>query len=150
MRSRASSRCTCRWCWCRTTVRAASRSPPPIWTGWNAPGRFAGWAAQRSRGWLGYWAHDLGREGFFPFDLLAAGYVIERSAFECADVNAWVGDDELQYFPSLMPKALLVEPATHEARPARAGSAAARYCKPKAASFKQRLLDVLAVEPERS
>ena len=150
MRSRASSRCTCRWCSVPYDAARSIEITAADLDRLERAGGAAGWAAQRSRGWLGYWEHDLGREGFFPFDLLAAGYVIEPSAFECADVNAWVGDDELQYFPSLMPKALLVEPATHEARPARAGSAAARYCKPKAASFKQRLLDVLAVEPERS
>lgn len=44
------------------------------------------WIARRSDGWLQYWETDVGRRGFYPFDLLAA-YVIAPSSFRCADVR---------------------------------------------------------------
>ena len=46
----------------------------------EAAGGAAAWIAVRARGWLDYWARDVGRDGFFPFDLLAAAYVIERGS----------------------------------------------------------------------
>jgi inosine-uridine nucleoside N-ribohydrolase len=51
------------------------------------------WVAERSRGWLGYWREDVGIAGFYPFDLLAATYVMEPSLFDCADTGAHTGRD---------------------------------------------------------
>lgn len=53
------------------------------------------WVAQRSRAWLEFWRSDVGLEGFYPFDLMAAAYVRDASRFECARVTAWVGQDAL-------------------------------------------------------
>jgi inosine-uridine nucleoside N-ribohydrolase len=72
------------------------------------------WIAARSEGWLEYWLTDIGRAGFYPFDLMAAAYVIAPSLFRCAGVQAWVGTDPVLFIPFLRPKALLVEP--HDAR----------------------------------
>ena len=35
------------------------------------------WVARSSRGWLAYWRTVVGRDGFYPFDLLAAAYAID-------------------------------------------------------------------------
>lgn len=54
----------------------------------------AKWIASRSRGWLDYWRTHVGLNGFYPFDLLAAAYVIEPRHFDCARANAWMGEDD--------------------------------------------------------
>jgi len=51
------------------------------------------WVAQRSRAWVDYWREDIGRDGFYPFDLLAAAYVVQPSLLRCADVTVAVGND---------------------------------------------------------
>ena len=58
-----------------------------------ATGGTARWVAARSRGWLDYWERDIGRDGFYPFDLVAAGYVARPDMARCATVLAWVGED---------------------------------------------------------
>lgn len=42
------------------------------------------WAAERSAAWLAYWRGSIGREGFMPFDALAAGVALAPGAFSCA------------------------------------------------------------------
>ena len=37
--------------------------------------------------------HDIGRTGFYPFDLVAAAYAVEPSLLRCAEVSAWIGRD---------------------------------------------------------
>ena len=66
------------------------------------------WLVQRARGWLEYWRTDMGRLGFFPFDLLAAAYVVDPSAFRCTGVRAEVREDDTLVIP-WRPLALLVE-----------------------------------------
>lgn len=58
-----------------------------------AQGGSAAWVAQRAREWLVYWRDDIGREGFYPFDLLAAAYVLDPSFLRCAEVRVAVDDD---------------------------------------------------------
>ena len=53
------------------------------------------WVAHRSRDWLAFWHREVGLNGFYPFDLMAAAYVREPASFRCARVNAWVGEDAL-------------------------------------------------------
>jgi inosine-uridine nucleoside N-ribohydrolase len=65
------------------------------------------WVAERARGWLEYWRADIGREGFYPFDLLAAAYVVEPSAFHCVSARMRVAEDRTMWFP-WRPEALLV------------------------------------------
>lgn len=65
--------------------------------------------AKRARGWLDFWSEDVGRNGFYPFDLLAAAYVIEQQLFDCAEAEAWIGrDDRLWNLWFYDPLALLV------------------------------------------
>ena len=79
-----------------------------------AQGGAAAWVAQRARPWLDYWRAEIGRQGFYPFDLLAAVYALEPSRFRCTPVRAWVGEDRSMIVP-WRPMALLVEPATEGA-----------------------------------
>lgn len=53
------------------------------------------WVAERSRAWLAFWQSDVGLDGFYPFDLMAAAYVRDPSHFTCARVSAWMGQDAL-------------------------------------------------------
>ena len=53
------------------------------------------WVAERSRAWLEFWRGEAGLDGFYPFDLMAAAYMLDPSRFGCARVTAWVGDDAL-------------------------------------------------------
>jgi purine nucleosidase len=72
-------------------------------------GGTAAWIAARARGWLDFWARDVGRDGFYPFDLLAAAYVIEPGLFDCAEAGTWIGrDDRLWNVWFHDPPALLV------------------------------------------
>lgn len=56
-------------------------------------GGAAAWVAQRARAWLAYWRDDIARAGFYPFDLIAAAYVIEPSLLRCADTAVAVSDE---------------------------------------------------------
>jgi purine nucleosidase len=51
------------------------------------------WVAARSREWLDFWRQAIGLAGFYPFDLVAAIYLVSPQRFGCARVNAWVGRD---------------------------------------------------------
>jgi inosine-uridine nucleoside N-ribohydrolase len=57
------------------------------------------WVAERSRAWLQFWNEDMGRKGFYPFDLMAAGYVMRPQLFECAEVIAGIARDSLFLVP---------------------------------------------------
>jgi inosine-uridine nucleoside N-ribohydrolase len=50
-------------------------------------GAAARWVAERSRGWLASWHEDIGQQGFFPFDLVAAAYLLHPALFRCAVVS---------------------------------------------------------------
>lgn len=55
-----------------------------------AAGGAAAWVASRSRQWLEYWRKDIGIEGFYPFDLVAAAFLLRPDDFRCADVRWWI------------------------------------------------------------
>ena len=59
-----------------------------------ASGAAARWVVARTRAWLDYWRTDIGRDGFYPFDLVGAGYVLRPDLFDCARALAWVGQDD--------------------------------------------------------
>jgi len=88
------------------------------------------WIVERARGWLEYWRTAIGRQGFYPFDLLAAAYIVEPSWLRCTRVHAWVGDDDTLFVPWTA-QALLVDPR-------KAG--AVLYCGAARAAIKQELL----------
>jgi hypothetical protein len=51
------------------------------------------WVAGRASEWLQYWNEDVGRAGFYPFDLLAGAYVLDHGLFDCASIDAWIAPD---------------------------------------------------------
>ncbi len=51
------------------------------------------WVAEQARAWLAYWKQDIGVNGFYPFDLLAAGYVLQPDKFNCIKTRASAGVD---------------------------------------------------------
>ena len=105
-----------------------------------AAGGALGWTAERSRAWLAYWREDIGRQGFCPFDLLAAAYVVEPRQFGCAVVQVWVGEDITMFW---RPTALLVgQGQVRPAKPQARGSAL--YCADLSAGIKPRLMARLA------
>jgi len=107
-----------------------------------AAGGALAWTAERSRSWLAYWEEDIGRQGFFPFDLLAAAYVVEPGQFGCAAVQAWVGEDPTFFIPFWRPNALLV--GQRDARPQTpTARGAAFYCGRVGTGFKSRLMALL-------
>lgn len=82
---------------------------------WSSRGGATAWVAARSRAWLQFWNEDIGRAGFYPFDLLAAAYVIAPERFACARVEAAIGKDPLMPLP-WRDKALLVAQRREELR----------------------------------
>jgi len=93
----------------------------------EASGGARAWLAWRSRAWLDYWREDIGRQGFFPFDLLAAAYVAQPELLRCTSARAWVGKDATLFVPFWRPVALLVGPT--DAHGTEAGNGArVLYC----------------------
>jgi inosine-uridine nucleoside N-ribohydrolase len=92
-----------------------------------AHGGAAAWVASRARGWLDFWADAIGRGGFYPFDLLAGAYVLAPHLFDCAEVTAWVGADDLLWAWFARPQALLVRGVRERPAVGRVSSAVV-YC----------------------
>ncbi len=106
-------------------------------------GGAASWVADRTRGWLDFWRSEIGRKGFYPFDLLAAQYVLAPELFDCARASARVGKDErLSNLWFRDPDAMLIESAG-EALTTRALDAEVVYCAGSRPDLHQRLLDGL-------
>jgi purine nucleosidase len=53
----------------------------------------ATWLAKRAGPWLDYWEEVAGLPGFYPFDALAALYVLHPQQFECAEAFASIAKD---------------------------------------------------------
>lgn len=60
----------------------------------EAHGGAAAWVASRARGWLAFWEDDVGKNGFYPFDVLAGVYALQPSLLSCGETKAWVSRDE--------------------------------------------------------
>ena len=48
-----------------------------------ATGSVGSWIVQSAAGWLDYWQDEVGLSGFYPFDLVAAWYVLRPEVFQC-------------------------------------------------------------------
>lgn len=96
------------------------------------------WVSDRAREWLDYWRRDIGRKGFYPFDLVAALQVADPSALRCARVDAWVGRDPSMRWPFTRDRVLLIASVTvaDEEAVARGG---ALYCPALALDGAERL-----------
>jgi inosine-uridine nucleoside N-ribohydrolase len=93
----------------------------------EAHGGAAAWVAARAQGWLSFWNQAIGRDGFYPFDVLAGAYVLAPHLFDCAEVQAWVGEDGTLWTWLSRAEALLVG-LDHERPAAVRASRAVVYC----------------------
>lgn len=75
-----------------------------------AAGGQLGRVATASSDWLRFWRTSVGRDGFYPFDLVAAVYVAEPDYFSCASRAMRVDVDRRVYGPLPAPEALMVDP----------------------------------------
>lgn len=66
-------------------------------SGMSAAGATAAWVAGRAQGWLDYWRTQIGSRGFYPFDLLAATYVLRPDLLRCAPARARVAAAEAPF-----------------------------------------------------
>jgi inosine-uridine nucleoside N-ribohydrolase len=88
------------------------------------------WIAEQAFGWLDYWRDDIGREGFYPFDLMAAIFTLRPDLMLCAKVPIRVGKDMKFLWPFRQVQALLAGPeVTADAPPdATQATGFAEYC----------------------
>ena len=83
------------------------------------------WTAARCREWLARWRDRVGLDGFYPFDLVAAIYVLTPQRLDCAQVAVWVGrDPQLTIFDRAQ-AVLVTQGPVPQDRPV---ASAARYC----------------------
>jgi purine nucleosidase len=68
------------------------------------------WVAERTADWLDHWRHNIGRSGFYPFDLLAASFALRPDLHRCASVSVRVGTDSTLWPPLRAQHALLAGP----------------------------------------
>jgi purine nucleosidase len=91
-------------------------------------GHLGQWLASTLRPWLAYWRRDIGRAGFYPFDMVAATVLTDPASMRCAEVLAWIGRDDRVPFAGLQGQTLLV---SDPRSPSTAGDAPGRralYC----------------------
>lgn len=109
-----------------------------------AAGGTLAWIAERARPWLRFWREDAGRQGFFPFDLLAAALVVEPARLRCVTAEARAGEDDTLFIPFWRPRSLLVAPrGAGDAETA----AAVSYCGQARPGLKDALLARFGVAP---
>lgn len=114
----------------------------------EALGGSAAWVAHHAREWLFYWKKDIGVDGFYPFDLVAAAYVAQPSLLRCAKVPIAMEDDTW-LFGWLGYRGLFVEPGQdRRSTPSIPGSAL--YCPESSTQIKDWLVDQLTGVQERT
>ena len=101
--------------------------------------------AARVGPWLDRWEEDIGLPGFYPFDALAALYVLQPEQFNCAKVSAWISEDD--QLPALWRVALgstglLIGSESDRPQFARS-SGSVTYCGGVGDGFKDVLMDLL-------
>lgn len=102
------------------------------------------WVAARAAGWLDFWQDEVGRRGFYPFDLVAAAYVRDRDRFGCARVDAWVAEDDQFFWPFGRLGLLVGMPGERPEAPRAAAPVV--YCEQVAPGTGDRLVDALRRE----
>ena len=107
--------------------------------------RSAAWLAERAGPWLDYWERDIGLPGFYPFDALAALYVLHPQQFNCAKAFAWIAEDDRLPMPwrvALGSTGLLVGLESDRPQITRA-SGSVTYCGGVGDGLKDLLMDLL-------
>ncbi len=66
------------------------------------------WLAGQAKKWLMFWNGVIGRNGFYPFDLVAAAYLLEPQQFVCHRQLAAVERDKPWHRMGIGPQSLLV------------------------------------------
>lgn len=99
----------------------------------EADGGAAAWVAWRARPWLSFWRQDIGKPGFYPFDVLAAAYVLRPGLFSCARTSAVVAKDKKLWGWIYGPEGVLVGIDATERPDARAAGSVL-YCPEVAAA----------------
>jgi inosine-uridine nucleoside N-ribohydrolase len=105
----------------------------------------AAWLAERAGPWLAHWEDDIGLPGFYPFDALAALYVLRPRQFDCAAAFAWIAEDNRLPMPwrvALGATGLLVGQES-DRPPVAHASGPVTYCGGVADGLKDVLMDVL-------
>jgi purine nucleosidase len=105
----------------------------------------AAWLAERAGPWLDYWEKDVGLPGFYPFDALAALYVLQPQQFNCAKTFAWIAEDDrlpLLWRVALGSTGLLVGSEAERPQITRAAGSVT-YCGGVGDGLKDLLMDVL-------
>ncbi|MCG8414461.1 MAG: nucleoside hydrolase [Pseudomonadales bacterium] len=82
------------------------------------------WLADRSQDWLYYWSRFVGREGFYPFDLMAVAYLLEPELMHCPEREAVIAPDRSLGIAGGGPKSLMVLPPGQET----AANRTVKYC----------------------
>jgi purine nucleosidase len=111
--------------------------------------RAAAWLAERAKPWLDYWEGDIGLPGFYPFDALAALYILHPRQFNCAKTAAWIAEDDRLPLPwrvALGSTGLLVGLESDRPQITRA-SAFVTYCGGVGDGLKDLLMDSLTTPP---
>ncbi len=132
-------------------ARAVMVSRPDLSRMRGDPGA-AAWLAQRTGPWLDYWERVVGLPGFYPFDALAALYVLHPQHFNCTKAAAWIAKDErlpLPWRAALGATGLLVgSPA--EQPPITHASGAVTYCAGAGDGLRDQLMDLLTSRSDPS
>jgi inosine-uridine nucleoside N-ribohydrolase len=107
--------------------------------------RAAAWLAQRAEPWLDYWEEVIGLPGFYPFDALAALYVLHPQQFRCAEASASVAEDKRLPLPwrlAFGSTGFLIGLEADQSRTSRA-SGTVTYCGGIEGGLKNVLMDLL-------
>jgi purine nucleosidase len=96
--------------------------------------------AQQARPWLSMWQRVIGREGFYPFDLLAVAQVLRPDALMCSPLPARVTADRAISGNAFGPQRLLVGSLPWKADDA---SVAVQWCNQLAAAGRAAVLGLL-------
>jgi len=107
--------------------------------------RAAALLAERAGPWLDYWEEDVGLPGFYPFDALAALYVLHPQQFSCAKVSAWIAEDDrlpMLWRVALGSTGLLIGLESDRPQSTRA-SGSVTYCGGVGDGLKDLLMDLL-------
>ena len=111
-------------------------------------GAAAAWVAARAREWLEYWKDDVGRSAFYPFDLVAAAYVLAPGRLDCAATTAWIAEDVKLWSWLRRTPALLVGPTGTNPANALATSPVV-YCPHASSGLHEWLISQLGGPPPR-
>jgi inosine-uridine nucleoside N-ribohydrolase len=94
----------------------------------EAAGGAAAWVVRRARAWAAHWAEIVGFDGFYPFDAVAAAYVVDPTLLDCAPVRARVVRVGRGWPRLFGREALNVEPASAPGAAPDGSAGSTHYC----------------------